>query len=196
MDRSSLTELHYITSISNVPSVLQHGILSHRRASAVPHESVAMLEIQEMRGRRAVPGGRPLHDYVNLYLCARNPMLFRLKESHQCLCVLRISMDVLDLAAVVISDGNAASGYTAFWPSPAGLARLDHRLVFAEYWTDDDQQAGWRKKRVKCAEVLVPDVIAPQWILGAYVSCAEAERALCQLQPGLDVIVDRHLFFV
>jgi len=97
---------------------------------------------------------------------------------------------------VVISDGNAASDYTAFYPSPAGLAKLDQQLVFAEYWTDDDQQVGWRKKRVKCAEVLVPGAIAAQSILGAYVSCAETHEALSRLAPGFDIRVDRHLFFL
>lgn len=52
-----------------------------------------------------VPGGRPLHEYVNLYFCARNPMLFRIKDLHLELCVLQIDTNVLDLPGVVITGG-------------------------------------------------------------------------------------------
>lgn len=47
MTREELTELHFITPIKNVPSILSRGILSHTRAAKVPHESVAMERIQE-----------------------------------------------------------------------------------------------------------------------------------------------------
>jgi hypothetical protein len=162
VDRSDLSELHYIAAISNVPSIMARGILSFRQTMAIRHVSVAMLEVQRIRAKRAIPGGRPLHDYVNLYLCATNPMLYRRRDRHAELCVLRVSTEVLDLPGVVIADGNAASKYTAFWPSPLGLGKIDSSLVFAEYWTDADQIAGWHKKRVKCAEVLVPDSVDPR----------------------------------
>src|SRR2546425_4346574 len=71
-----LLELHYITPMENVPSILAQGILSHRRAGKLRHQSIAMPEVQARRAGRIVPGGRPLHDYVNLYICARNPMLY------------------------------------------------------------------------------------------------------------------------
>lgn len=32
MNREDIIELHYITAIANVPSILQHGILSHTLA--------------------------------------------------------------------------------------------------------------------------------------------------------------------
>ena len=58
MERHELTELHYITPIANVPSILELGILSHNRAKRVRHESVAMNEIQDRRARVTVPGGK------------------------------------------------------------------------------------------------------------------------------------------
>ncbi len=195
MNREDLPELHYITAISNVPSILRGGILSHRGAARLPHHSVAMTEIQERRRAKGVPGGRPLHEYVNLYVCARNPMLFKRKDQHLSLCVLRISTAILDLPEVVIADGNAASKYTGFWPSPSGLAKLDRDLVFAEYWTDPDPIQQWKKASAKCAEVLVPDRVEPTYILGAFVSGAEAEQRLEEVAPGLAARIDAHLFF-
>ena len=67
MRREDLVELHYITPTANVPSILKRGILSNKGAGKIPHQSVAMEEVQSRRAPKIVPGGLPLHDYVNLY---------------------------------------------------------------------------------------------------------------------------------
>jgi ssDNA thymidine ADP-ribosyltransferase, DarT len=193
--QSELRELHYIAPIRNVPSILRRGILCKRGSKRLRPVSVAMEEIQTIRANKVVPGGKPIHDYANVYLTARNPMLYRLSGRHPELCVLRVSTEILDLPGVVIADGNAASQYTAFRPSPSGLRNVDAELVFAEYWTDEDQFTQWNKKRVKCAEALVPGRIEPKYILGAYVSCEEARLALSMACSDLEIIVNPHLFF-
>jgi len=109
--------------------------------------------------------------------------------------VLRINTGVLDLPGVVIADGNAASGYTGFWPSKSGLDRIDFGLVFAEWWTDSDQIQQWHKARIKCAEVLVPDSIDPRYIQGAYTSCQESQRLLEEMSFRLPITIDPKLFF-
>lgn len=65
-----------------------------------------MEAIQERRRKVQVPGGRPLHEYANLYLCARNPMLFKIvsAQSAERICVLRVGAAVIDLPNVVIAD--------------------------------------------------------------------------------------------
>src|SRR5712691_2607983 len=65
-------------------------------------------------GQRPVPllyGELVAVRYVNLYLCARNPILYKRQSRHAELCVLRIDPRVLDLPGVVVTDGNAASAY-------------------------------------------------------------------------------------
>lgn len=195
MERHELTELHYITPIVNVPSILNLGILSHNRARRVQHESVAMNEIQDRRAKLNVPGGRKLHEYVNLYICARNPMMYKRQAQHQDLCVLRISTNVLDLQRVVISDRNASSDYTVFKAVPSGLSIVNREWTFAEYWTDADQITEWKKKAAKCAEVLVPDKVKPDHITGAYVSCQDAMVTFRALGTRLSVEINGHLFF-
>ena len=196
MKREELTELHYITPIANVPSILQRGLLSHRRAAAVAHESVAMSQIQARRARIRVPSGRPLHEYVNLYFHARNPMMSKRRAQHATLCVLRVSTNVLDLLDVVIADRNASSDHVRWLAAPDGLDRLDHGTIFAEYWTHPgDQVAEWRHRSAKCAEVLVPDIVEPRFIAGAYVSGQAGRDMVVQLSPSLPITVDAHLFF-
>lgn len=199
MRREELKELHYITLIDNVLSICKQGILSHNRARKTPHQSVAMPEIQERRRRVTVPGGRPLHDYVNLYFHARNPMMYRRRADHQTLCVLQVAIDVLDLPAVVITDRNASADYVRFDASPKGLSMVDRELTFAEIWTHSDVFEYWRRKSARCAEVLVPDRIDPRFILGAYISCSQSCSSLSAILTGakirLPLIINGHLFF-
>jgi hypothetical protein len=173
MRRDDLDELQYIAPMANLPSILSRGILSHNRAVRLPHESVAMEEIQDRRKGKRIPGGLMLHDYVNLYFCARNPMMYKRHDQHLKLCVVRVDLAVLDLPGVVISDMNAAKGYAAFRPVDEGLARIDKDELFAEYWTDPrDVYESERLRGVKCAEALVPRRVDPKFILGVRVSCA------------------------
>jgi hypothetical protein len=194
MNRADLPELHYITPIENVPSILQHGILSHERAARLKHRSVAMQEVQDRRSKVVVPGAnRKLHSYANLYICARNPMLY--VRRWKSICVLSIHTGVLDLPGVIITDGNAASSYVRFAPAPDGLAIVSSELTFAEYWTGVNQIEQWRMKVAKCAEVLVPDRVSPEYIQHAYVASDEMKNQMDALNTGLDVRVDGHLFF-
>src|SRR6266700_4454047 len=120
MTLAELHELGYITPIATVPSILQRGILSHRRAERTPHESIALQGVQDRRAKVMVPNGLELHQYANLYVCPRNPMLFKKKDRHEDICVLRVSPKVLDLPNVVVTDVNAARGYVRFSPAPFG----------------------------------------------------------------------------
>jgi len=195
MERRELTELHYITPIGNVSSILNLGILSHNRACRVEHESVSMDEIQGLRAKVTVPGGKKLHDYVNLYICARNPMMYKRQAQYQRICVLRISPDVIDLPGAVITDGNASGQYVRFSAAPRGLAIVNREWTFADDWRDPDQIQYFRKKAAKRAEVLVPARLDPEHIMGAYVACTQALEAFAARAEGLSAELNSHLFF-
>lgn len=157
MNRVDVTELHYITAIANVLSILQHGILSHTLADELIHHSVAMPEIQERRENKRVPSGRMLHDYANMYFDAHNPMLSKCRHRNNEICVLRVDHRVLDLDGVIVTDRNASSGWAGFWPLETGLELLDRNRLFARYWTHEDPYDQMNHKSEKCAEILVPD---------------------------------------
>jgi hypothetical protein len=126
---------------------------------------------------------------------ARNPMLYKRQAQYKELCVLKINPNVLDLPGVVISDRNASSEYAIFKAAPDGLGIVNREWTFAEYWTDSDQIIEWKKKAAKCAEVLVPDEVKPDFVTGAYVSCQEALAAFQAQKPGILVVINSHLFF-
>ena len=196
MRRDDVAELHYIAAIENIPSILSRGILSYRRAAMLPHRTVAMQQVQNLRAPKVVPGGRPLHEYANLYFNARNPMMFKRQDLHRELSVLRVSPGVLDLQGAIVTDMNAARGIARFRPVDAGLAFVDREMVFAEDWRHPgDRLAYERHQGIMCAEVLVPDRVEPKFILGAYVSCRESQGTIQGMAANLHVEVNPHLFF-
>lgn len=196
MHRDDLEEFHYITPINNIPSIIRHGILSHKRVDRMDHETVALQEVQDRRKDKRLPNGKWLHDYVNLYFCARNPMMYRRRNMHYDLCVLRISQEVLDINGAVVADRNASSDYVAFYPSPEGLRNVDGELVFSEYWIHpEDQILEWEHKSIKCAEILIPDRVDPAYIIGAYGSTSQSVNRL--LEKGLtdNIVINEQMFY-
>lgn len=95
MNRGEIIELYFIAPIVNVPSIMQHGILSYKLAQQVAHDSVAMQEIQERRKDKQIPNARKLHEYANLYFDAHNPMLSKLREKNDEICILRVDNSIL-----------------------------------------------------------------------------------------------------
>lgn len=195
MDRARVHELHYIAHIESLDSICTLGLLSHNRAAHVDHVSVADEDVQDRRRDKRVPQGRLLHDYVNLYFDARNPMMSRIRAHNPHLVVVRVDPIVMDLPGTVITDGNAASSGTRFFVSPDGLAELDERPIFARYWTDHDPIEYWEKKRQRCAEVLVPDTVRPEYILGCYAYDAERMTICQEVANHLAIEVQRDAFF-
>jgi ssDNA thymidine ADP-ribosyltransferase, DarT len=92
MKRADLAELQCIAPIANLMSIADLGILCHNLAAGLAHEDVSDHTIQDRRHGKVVPhesgDGRELHDYANVYICARNPMTYVRREQHTRLAVL------------------------------------------------------------------------------------------------------------
>ncbi|MGI8601856.1 MAG: DarT ssDNA thymidine ADP-ribosyltransferase family protein [Verrucomicrobiales bacterium] len=134
-----VAEFQCIMPLANIPSVLEHGILSHEQAARLAHQSVALQAVQDLRDVKRVPGGLKLHQYANLYFHARNPMLSKRRGEARSLCVLRVSTEVLNLDGVVLADSNASSQYVRFLaPSQWRLLAFDD--IFAMNWKHPDDR--------------------------------------------------------
>ena len=195
MNREDIKELHYITPIANLGSIRQRGILSHSQAKNIQHSSVAMEDVQEKRTNKTLNiCGREskLHDYVNLYFDARNPMMY--KRRHHDLCVLRVNPNVLDTEGTIVTDRNAASKEFVYnVASSLNIVKKD--LVFARSWNHPDAEKKKECGAIKCAEVLVPECIAPTFILGIYIPEHELEGRIKEIYPHISVTVNGDLFF-
>jgi len=196
LERADLAELHYITPLANIRSILERGILSHVRAQKFKPASIAAQEIQNIRAAVRLPTGRRLHEYANLYFHARNPMMYKRRAQHADICVLRVGVTVLDVPGTIITNANASSRYVRFSPSPGGLVFVNEELTYAENWKNpDDQIDEWQRTSAKCAEVLVPDRVDVSLITGAYVSCQESKDKFDALEVGVPSNFNAELFF-
>jgi hypothetical protein len=192
-----VVEFQCIMPLENIPSVLALGILSNERSAKLQHRSVAMEDVQEKRDQKYVPGGLKLHQYANLYFHARNPMLYKRKGEVESLCVVRVSLEVLDVTGVVFADCNASSPYARFL-GPSQWAFLDFDSIYAMDWNRqhaNDPYAYRVHKARKCAEVLVPHCIEPKYLTGAYVVEQAVAEKLRSLGFGLPVTIDSQMFF-
>jgi hypothetical protein len=190
-----VTELHSIIPMANIASVLQHGILSYERAEQLEHFSVALQPVQDRRDQKRVPGGLRLHQYANLYFHARNPMLYKRRNEAPQLCVLRVSVAVLQGNGAVITDCNAASDYVRFL-APQQWSVLNFDDIYAADWRHPDNAPRYYQHRSrKCAEVLVPHSVGTNLLVGAYVVDQAARTRLTQLGFPLPVVVDPVFFF-
>lgn len=197
MRRDQLKELQYIAHVDNVESICELGILSHRGARRRDHADISMAEVQDLRKGKRVPGGLLLHDYANLYVTARNSMLYKriydglLEE----LCVMSVSTDVLGLDGVVVTDRNAAKFACSFKPVGEGIEAIDLELLTRPFWTDGDALEQDRCRDAKFTEVLVPQEVSPDYLRGIRVGTSAARRAVAGLDLPLPVARDPHLFF-
>lgn len=187
--------VYNIMSLKNIPSVIQHGILSYQLADKLSHESIAMMNVQEKRDNICIPNGMPLHLYANTYFNPRNPMMFKRKDMAESLCILAVYSTVLDIKGSVVSDGNAASPYSRFFDPVKGIKQLDFARIYGKSWIKDNLTEQHICKRMECAEVLVPNQIPYEYIRGAIVVNEKAERKLKLLGFQKQIIIDPARFF-
>ena len=197
MERIDIKELHFITCIENVPSILQIGIISRNKAirDKVQFEDVSESGVQERRAGKRIPGtSKGLHDYANFYFDAHNPMLSARRSRNDTICVLRIHPAVLNFDGVVVTDINAARD-CRFMSVNEGLDSLDRDKVYMVNWKDPNNSINdYRQAGIKCAEILVPECVESRYIIGAYVANEIALNAFSKI-CNLTVEINHNLFF-
>ena len=196
MNRADIKELHFITHFDNIESIMRHGIVSRNLAKKkmLNFNDISEEGVQDRRSGKKVPGtNKVLHDYVNLYFDAHNPMLSARRLKNNEICVLKIKSEVLDFKGVIITDKNAARECW-FKTVAEGLPFLDRDEVYATFWLNDDYWEQERLKGIKCAEVLVPEEISPKYIVGVYVANQTAFDYFMKIS-NLPVQIKYELFF-
>lgn len=167
-----LTQRHYVYNImplDNIESVMNNGILCYNEAEKLPmHRSIAMNDVQ-MRRANVHLHGKSLHDYANMYFSHRNPMMYKRRMYADSLCVLAVSIAVFDIPGCVVADQNAASSTARFFDASVGIELIDYSKVFADSWIHDNMYETELHRKIKCAEILVPDRLPFTYIEGAYV---------------------------
>lgn len=155
-----------------------------------------MESAQEKRAQIVLPDNRPLHEFANVYFHARNPMMYLRKSYAESLCVLQVSPEILKINGCWVSDGNAASrNYAKFYKPSEMHSKLNYEMIYARWWADGYTPFGSERKHAKCAEVLVPDEITPDQIMGAYVVDLIRQHKLTRIGFNKPITIDSDLFF-
>lgn len=194
-----LTNRHYLYNICpivNIPSIIEYGLLSYNQARAFNHSDISLSDAQDKRSNVLVPNGKPLHDYVNLYFDAHNPMLSKCRKYNNDICVLVLDSSVLDIEGAIITDSNAASPYVLF-DDASNIEKLDFDTIYMNNWNSLDKFEYHKNKARKCAEVLVPNSITYKHIVGAIVLNEKVKQDLLDIgfNKKIEIDVNYKLFF-
>lgn len=153
--------LFHITHVSNIPGILERGILSHTRAyqSGLFKTDISNQSINQKRSRPESINNYSIHDYAPLYINPQNPMLESLclkRNLRDKLILIQVSPNILvkNNGNVLFTDGNAAEESSSFYNSLEDFNKLNWELLSDAYYLHHSDG-----KRIKCSEVLVQDYI-------------------------------------
>jgi O-acetyl-ADP-ribose deacetylase (regulator of RNase III) len=196
--RMNIKSLYYITHIDNLPSILNQGILSHKKVKElkVSYTRIYDTGIISKRKEKPTPEGSSLWEYANLYFQPRNPMMYRVvqEKDKRNIAVVGVNTEVLQTSGGLITDGNAANEPTQFFPINQGLEILQQqwKIIQGDWWNDLDGS-----KRKIMAECLVPEKINPEFIHSIFVTDYTAKKQVEQTigSVRVPVIPEPHIFF-
>lgn len=197
--KPDIKSLYYITHIENLPSIIEHGILSH---SKVEEMNIAFTPIYDRnivskRKNKLTPSGKSLWEYANLYFQVRNPMLYRViheAKNKEDIAIIGVSPQVLNEPGVILTDGNAANEPTRFYDVAKGRQVLlaQWKIINSEWWNDLDGS-----KRKIMSECLIPNIVRKELVHSIFVANHTArERAQKLLGANsISAVPEPHIFF-
>jgi O-acetyl-ADP-ribose deacetylase (regulator of RNase III) len=194
-----IKSLYYITHVENLPSILQHGVLSHQKAldMSVSFTPIYDGDIVSNRSQKKTPAEKILWEYANFYFQPRNPMMYRVRNEQgiKNIAVIAIQSTILHRPGAFITDGNAANEPTKFYALDDGLKVLADQWIIIQndWWKSEDGS----KRRIM-SECLVPEKVEPTAIHSIYVSQTETKERVAQLlgANAVPIIVEPHIFFL
>jgi len=195
-----LRGLYYITHINNLLSILEKGILCHREIEEkkIPSTQIYDAEIIAARKEKKISDEHSLWDFVNLYFQPRNAMLYRVTFvssgiNSEDIIIIGLKSSILNRNDIFVTDGNAASPYTAFFSAKEVQKHIKaiREKTDKEWWASEDGS-----KRELMAECLVLGSVNSEYISEIYVSNENAlnkVREICK--RNIPVIPEPELFF-
>jgi len=195
-----LRGLYYITHINNLPSILEKGILCHRKIEEerINFTPIYDAEIVASRKEKIVAEGRCLWDFVNLYFQPRNAMLYRVlffsSLNKEDIVIIGLKGSILENENIFITTGNAASPNTEIISSINAKKYLKsiREKTDKEWWASADGS-----KREMMAECLIPEMVAPENISEIYVSNDKALTEVKRISgERVPIIPEPEMFFL
>lgn len=195
-----LRNFYYITHIDNLSSILDKGILSHKRIveDKIQFTPIYDEEIVAKRKNIKTPDNRNLWDFVNLYFQPRNAMMYRVVffsgKSIDDIILIGVKSNILNKPDIYITTGNAASSDSEILQISEAKEKIKNIREKAEkeWWTSENDS-----KRELMAECLVPDMISTDYIQEIYTSSlSSSQKVKKMIKKEIPVIPEPTLFFL
>lgn len=180
--------LYHLTSMRNLPSMVQSGRLKSKTRLAqesTGYENIAYADLQDRRARTTVPcaAGGCLHDYVPFYFAPRSPMLYAIHEGNVegyddgqeplVYILTKVARVIRADLTFAFTDRHAVLAVAQFYDDPSALDAVDHTLMREKYWHSTDRHPDRRERRQ--AEFLIYDEV-PLDIVGAVAVMSETVK--------------------
>lgn len=144
----------YITSIDNLESIFEYGILCRSR---INDEEISATDISDSGVQRH---REKFHDFVPLFFADNTPMFYNVfNENYENVCLLEIDKEVKVVEGVQFSNGNIASQNTEIYDSLEEFTNEEWEIIFSR-----NPSYGKEWKRIRSAEILVPDKVPVKYI--------------------------------
>ncbi|MBI5047808.1 MAG: DUF4433 domain-containing protein [Deltaproteobacteria bacterium] len=195
LNKYGIDHLHYMAPIENIPSILDQGILSNKRAKHIDHKDFSDQEIQLQRKFTIMGTLRTPHDYVPLYFATHTPMQYvittpaftknrnRVTNNNDLIFIELDAIKIFKIHGVVFTDGNVAASRTCFCTDIADLDELDWNTINSPNQWPYCYDSEWKRK--KASEVLVPDAIPATFFTRIVVFSNEAIQKLSEMTNKL-----------
>lgn len=151
---------YHFTHISNLDSILKHGLLCTNKkiAGSLSHKNIALASIQERRSNMAISCGpkKTVHDYVPFYFTGVNPMLLGLVNSknidQQQIIHFVVSLSNVTSLKFVFTDASANTTIPPnFYDDLKDLKNLDWNAIDNRKWSSSNSAEMHRRM----AEMLI-----------------------------------------
>lgn len=191
VQKYGLKALAHMTDITNIENILEHGILNNyevKKRNLITTD-ISNPEVQRWRDRCDNTHNRSIHEYVPAYIRPKNSMLSALRNRQDNLCILQVSLAILEEHEFLFTDGNAASLETKFYDDLKNLDKLPWDVIRSTYWSDFVDG-----KRKVCSEFLIFPYIPVEYVMCMHFR-SETAYARVKTDCGIPRKITPSIFF-
>lgn len=196
LDRYGIEFFYHMTHIDNLDSILKFGLFCNTDSYAkkLNKQTMSNENVVEIRSnKRDSIYNKKINSYVPLYINPKNPMLFVKRGMQNNLVIIAYDKNLVKIDGAVFTDGNAASKSTKFFSNIEELREINWNCIRSKYWNDYIDG-----KRIRCAELLVPEVIDKKMIKKIYCNndkTFQMAKNIVGYQDAYKVVKNTTLFF-
>lgn len=193
----NLPSLSHLTHITNLSSILEHGLQCHK--NNYKKFDISNKEVNARRDKPENIHGRKVHDYVPMYFNPKNSMLYQVQQQYgDNILILSFRNELMADFPSIFSDQNAANSNARFTDKIYELEKFDWEAIYSEKWTHDGVVNKVIKSRMM-SECLVYGVVNVSYLEAIYCATPAAMskvESICRNQGVIaNVFADRNRFF-